>query len=199
MNSEKNLLTVGYALCGSFCTLSSSITVLEELVKKYRVIPVFSENMRLIDTRFGNASDITARIEEITNKRAITTIAQAERVGPEKLFDIMVIAPCTGNTLAKLSHGIIDSTVAMTAKAHIRNERPLVIALASNDALSAGLSNIAEMIKRKNVYFVPMRQDDYKNKPNSLVADFTLVEKTVEMALTAKQIEPILLSPLPKE
>lgn len=186
---------LGLAMCGSFCTLASVIALLPDLVKEYTVIPVFSETMRRTDTRFGRADDLTGRIEAITGNRPITSLVEAETVGPRKLFDILAIAPCTGNTLSKLAHGITDNTVTMTAKAHVRNGRPLVLAVASNDALAAGLGNFGVMANKKGVYFVPLRQDDPVKKPFSLIADFTCLPRTLEEALQGRQYQPVLLPP----
>lgn len=188
---KKNV--IGYAFCGSFCTLASSIRVLEKLLADYEVIPIFSEKMASYDTRFGRAEELTGRIETLCGHTAIRTVVEAERIGPEKLFDALVIAPCTGNTLAKLARGMVDSAVPMAAKAHLRNNRPLLIALASNDALSAGLSNLGEVILRKNIYLVPLGQDDPQGKPTSLVADFEKIPEALAEALAGRQIQPLLL------
>ena len=190
----KEKLTLGLAFCASFCTLKSVIALLPSLCEDYRVIPIFSETVRSTDTRFGKAEELMNEIVTLTGERPITSIKEAEPIGPEKRFDILAIAPCTGNTLAKLSHGIIDATVPMAVKAHLRNERPLVIALASNDALTKGLSNIAAMIDRKHCYFVPLGQDDPIRKPASLVADFTKLPDTLREALRERQLQPILLT-----
>lgn len=186
-------ITVGFAFCGSFCTHAAVKDVLTALTANYRVIPIFSEAVQTTSTRFGNAREFCQSIEEITGEAAIQTIVEAETIGPKKLFDIMVIAPCTGNTLAKLAHGIIDATVPMAAKAHLRNGRPLLIALASNDALAQGLANIAALTVRKNCYFVPLGQDDPIKKPTSLVADFTKIPSAIEAALAGRQLQPMLL------
>lgn len=186
-------LTIGLAICGSFCTHSAIKTVLADLTARYRVIPIFSEAVQNTSTRFGVAETFCQSVEAITGERAIRTIVEAETIGPKKLFDLLAIAPCTGNTLAKMAHGIIDATVPMAAKAHLRNARPLVIALASNDALAQGLSNIAAMTVRKHCYFVPLGQDDPIHKPTSLVADFHKLPATIEEALKGRQIQPMLL------
>ena len=187
-------LTLGLAICGSFCTHAVIKDVLPTLTARYRVIPIFSESVQNTDTRFGKANDFCREIEAICQNSAIRTVVFAETIGPKKLFDVLAIAPCTGNTLAKLAHGIIDATVPMAAKAHLRNERPLVIALASNDALAQGLSNLAALTVRKHCYFVPLGQDDPIRKPTSLVADFTLLPNTVEKALEEKQLQPMLIA-----
>ncbi|MBQ7365289.1 MAG: dipicolinate synthase subunit B [Clostridia bacterium] len=191
----KEKLTVGFAFCGSFCTLSRAIEAMKRLAEDYDVIPIFSERMASTDTRFGKAEAITDTIVKIAKHTPITTITEAETVGPQKLFDLLVIAPCTGNTLAKLANGIIDSTVPMAAKAHLRNERPLLLALASNDALSTGLLNVATLTVRKHCYFVPLSQDDPWQKPFSLVAHFDLIPEAAKAALAGKQLQPMLLSP----
>ena len=186
-------LTLGLAICGSFCTHEKLLKILPSLTERYRVVPIFSECVQTTSTRFGRAEEFCQAIEAITKERAIRTIVEAETVGPQKLFDILAIAPCTGNTLAKLAHGIIDATVPMTAKAHLRNARPIVIALSSNDALAQGLSNLASVITRKNIYFVPFEQDDPIQKPTSLVADLEKLPETLDAALRGAQIQPILI------
>ena len=185
-------LTVGLAICGSFCTHQALLDILPTLCEHYRIIPIFSERVQTTSTRFGNAEEFCRKVETLCGERAIRTVEEAETVGPQKRFDLLAIAPCTGNTLAKLAHGIIDATVPMTAKAHLRNARPLVISLASNDALSQGLSNIAALIVRKHCYFVPLYQDDPIRKPTSLIADLTKLPDTIEKALAGRQIQPIL-------
>lgn len=184
---------IGFAFCGSFCTLAPAIEAMQALLSDYRVMPIFSEKMASTDTRFGRARDITDRISGLCATDPITTVAEAERIGPQKLFDAMVIAPCTGNTLAKIALGITDGCVTMAAKAHLRNERPLVIAPASNDALSAGLKNLGLLTTRKNIYFVPFGQDDPYGKPHSLVADFTKLSEALALALRGIQLQPLLL------
>ncbi len=193
MNGTQIKPTVGFAFCGSFCTLTDATKALSALQENYTTLPIFSERMASTDTRFGKAQDITARIEAIARHRGIRTVEEAEAIGPMKLLDAMVIAPCTGNTLAKLALGITDGCVTMAAKAHLRNNRPLLIALASNDALSAGLRNLGMLTVRKNIYFVPLGQDDPVKKPTSLVADFTRLTASLEEALAGRQIQPLLL------
>ncbi len=183
----------GYAICGSFCTHSASLAALTLLCEERDVIPIISYNAATTDTRFGTAKELLSRVESICSRRAVTTIVDAEPLGPKSPMDALIIAPCTGNTLAKLANGITDTPVTMAAKAHLRCSRPLVIALASNDALSANLKNIAIMAEKKNVYFVPMKQDDIENKPYSLVADFHLIEKTLAMAEEGRQIRPLFI------
>ena len=185
---------IGYALCGSFCTFKDSYEVLGRLIKEYGdIIPIMSFNAYKTDTRFGKSAEWNGKIEDICQKKIIDTISDAEPLGPKIALDALVIAPCTGNTLAKLANGITDTPVCMAAKAHLRSDRPLIIALASNDAMSANLANIATLLTRKNVYFVPMKQDDPVKKPHSLVADFSLLSETLEKALEGKQLRKLFL------
>lgn len=187
-------MKIGIAFCGSFCTTNEVIEVCENLVSSgYELTPIFSKHVETIDTRFGKSGEIVGKIAKICQNEPITDIVSAERIGPDRMFDALVIAPCTGNTLAKLAQGITDNTVTMSAKSHLRNERPLIIALASNDALSAGAVNLGILLNRKNYYFVPLGQDNAYEKPNSLVADMKLIEKTITQAMQSKQIQPILL------
>ncbi len=187
-------MTVGYAFCGSFCTLEKSFEQLEKIKSLgHEIIPIVNESVCSTDTRFGKAQDIYDRIVYISSRQPIHTVKDAEPLGPKIKLDIMLIAPCTGNTLAKMAHGISDTTVTMAAKAHLRSNRPLLIALASNDAMSANLSNIAALLNRKNVYFVPMKQDDTVNKPHSLVADFSYLESCMLDALDGKQSRPLFI------
>lgn len=184
---------IGFAMCGSYCTFSKAIEQLKLLVEfGYDIIPIMSENAYSTDTRFGESKKFVAEIEEITGKKVIHTIEGAEPIGPKKMCDLILISPCTGNTLAKLSNGITDTAVTMAAKSHLRILRPVLIALATNDALGATAQNIGTMINRKNIYFVPLGQDDCVKKPTSMVADFTLIPQAVEMALENKQIQPIM-------
>ncbi len=185
---------IGYALCGSFCTFSSSFEALKELKNKYvNIIPIMSFNAYNTDTRFGKSAEWVEKIESLCGRKIINTIADAEPLGPKISLDALVIAPCTGNTLAKLANGITDTPVCMAAKAHLRSDRPLVIALASNDAMSANLGNLGTLLSRKNVFFVPMHQDEPVKKPHSLVADLSLLPKTLEDALSGKQTRKLFL------
>ncbi len=189
-------LRVGYAFCGSFCTFAKSMAVLEKLAGMYQhVQPIVSEISAATDTRFGAAHDFMKEMERICDKRVISTIAAAEPIGPKGLLDVLVIAPCTGNTLAKMALGVTDSSVTMAAKAHLRNQRPVVVAVSTNDGLSTSLGNIGELLCRKHVYFVPFTQDDPQRKPNSLVADFSLIPDAIQAALRGEQLQPILLEP----
>lgn len=187
--------TVGFALCGSFCTFKKVIPQMKKLVQDgYKVIPIMSPTAYSTDTRFGKAQDFNKEIEEICNEKIIYTISGAEPIGPKELLDVLVIAPCTGNTLGKLSNGISDTSVTLATKAHLRNQRPVIIAVSTNDALGTSARNIGTLINSKYIYFVPMRQDDHINKPNSIVADFNYIPDTVKEVLTTnKQPQPILL------
>ncbi len=189
-------LKLGFALCGSFCTLEKAVSALERAAARYgTVLPILSEAVEGTDTRFGRAEDWRARVEAACGRPAVTTVAAAEPIGPKKLLDALVICPCTGNTLAKLAHGVTDGPVTMAAKAHLRNGRPLVLAIATNDGLSAAAPNLGALLGRRNVYFVPFGQDDCRGKPTSLIADFGRLEETVEAALRGEQVQPLLLGP----
>lgn len=180
---------IGFALCGSFCTIRYALAQLEKLCISYPVQGIMSENAFQTDTRFSPARDVAERVESLTGRRVIHSIVDAEPLGPATPLDALILCPCTGNTLAKMASGITDTAVTMAAKAQLRGNRPLIIALASNDALSANLKNIGEMLTRKGVYFVPMRQDDPEKKPHSLVADFSLLPVTLEAALSGHQFQ----------
>ena len=187
--------TVGFALCGSFCTFKKVIPQMKKLVDEgYKVIPIMSHTAYNTDTRFGKAKDFNDEIEKICKEEIIHTITGAEPIGPKELLDVLVIAPCTGNTLGKLANVISDTSVTLATKAHLRNQRPVIIAVSTNDALGASAKNIGLLMNRKNIYFVPMEQDDYINKPNSIVADFKYIPDTVrEVLATKSQPQPILL------
>ena len=190
-------IRVGFAVCGSYCTFSAVFPALETLAALYgQVQPIFSERAAATDTRFGPAAEFLTRAERICGAAPITSIRAAEPIGPKKLLDVLVIAPCTGNTLAKLAAGVTDSSVTMAAKAHMRNRRPLVIAPSTNDGLSVSLRNLGELAMRKHVYLVPFRQDDPAGKPNSLVADMGLIPAAVDAALQGVQLQPVLLKSL---
>ena len=185
---------IGYAICGSFCTFDSSVGVLKELKKKYTdIIPIMSFNAYDTDTRFGKSCDWINVVEDICGKKIINTIEAAEPLGPKIALDALVISPCTGNTLAKLANGITDTPVCMAAKAHLRQDRPLLIGLASNDAMSANLGNLSKLLMRKSVYFVPMNQDEPVKKPHSLVCDFSLIPEALEEALRGRQMRKLFL------
>ena len=183
---------LGLALCGSYCTYAKLFAAAEALKKDYELVPIMSETAAETDTRFGRAAEHIRRLMELTGRTVITTIAEAEPLGPAEPLDALLIAPCTGNTLAKLANGVTDSAVLMAAKAHLRNGRPLVIALSTNDGLSASAENIGRLLNRKSVFFVPFGQDDPAKKPRSLQADFSLLGEAVEAALRGEQLQPIL-------
>lgn len=185
---------LGYAFCGSFCTLKRSCDALESLVREgYEVQPIMSEITYSEDSRFQSAKELRERVERLTGRKIIHTVQDAEPLGPATPMDALIISPCTGNTLSKLAVGVTDTAVTMAAKAHMRSDRPLLIALATNDALSRNLQNIAALINRKNVYFVPMRQDDPIGKPHSLVAEMSLIGECLSMAVSDMQYRPIFL------
>lgn len=187
-------ITVGYAFCGSFCTISDSIKALKELAKQnIKIIPIMSQIVYSTDTRFGKAQDIINEVEEICGQKTIHNIASAEPIGPKNLLDIIIVAPCTGNTLAKIALGITDTPVTMAVKAHLRNNKPVVLAPATNDALGASCKNIGLLHNTKNIFFVPYRQDDPHSKNNSLVCDFSLIPQTTEYAIEGKQIQPVII------
>jgi dipicolinate synthase subunit B len=185
---------IGYAFCGSFCTLSASLDALGKLIDAgVDILPIFSERVAETNTRFWKAKEFTQTVETLCGKKGIYTIVEAEPLGPRVHLDALVIAPCTGNTLAKIANGITDGVVPMAAKAHIRSDRPLLLALASNDAMSATLPSLAHLLEKKHVYFVPLRQDDPEKKPHSLVADFSRVPECLTSALHGKQVRPLFL------
>lgn len=190
------MTTVGFAICGSFCTFKAVFEEVKRLKDAgYDIIPIMSDNSYTLDTRFGDAVHWRRQFTEITGNRIIHTIPQAEPIGPQKLLDALIIAPCTGNTLAKLTWGVTDTSVTLAAKAHLRNGRPLIIAPSTNDALSNAGKNIGALLNYKNIYFVPFGEDDAIKKPTSMVADFTQIQPTLELALKGKQIQPIILEP----
>lgn len=186
-------MTVGFAVCGSHCTFSQMFPAMEELAKHHTVIPIFSQAAASTDTRFGSAREHLQRAEAICGCAPILTVAQAEPIGPKKLLDALVIAPCTGNTLAKLAHSIADSPVTMAAKSHLRNRRPILIGVSTNDALAGAAENIGKLLGRRHYYFIPFGQDDPYNKPTSMVADFTKLMPALDAALEGRQLQPILL------
>lgn len=184
---------IGFAFCGSYCTFEKAIGSLKKISQMYEnVTPLMSENAYGTDTKYGTAQSHIDRIEALCKKKVISTIRDAEPFGPKALIDIFIIAPCTGNTLAKLSAGITDSSVTMAAKANLRNNRPVLIAVSTNDGLSGNASNIGKLLNRKNIFFVPFYQDDPLNKPCSLVADFDLLPDAAEAALRGVQLQPLL-------
>ncbi len=185
---------IGFAFTGSFCTLRPALREMEGLIRAGEEIrPILSYNVKNTDTRFYAAADFCRDVTQIAGRPPIDTIPDAEPLGPREPLELLIIAPCTGNTLAKLAHGITDTPVTMAAKAHLRSERPLLIAAATNDALSANLENIARLSMRKNVYFVPLAQDDPEKKPFSLVADFTRLPEALDAARKGKQLRPLFI------
>lgn len=186
--------TVGFAVCGSFCTHAKAMEALEQVKAQFaRVVPIVSEVTADTDTRFGRAHDLMREMERICDHRVIATVKAAEPIGPQKLLDLLIIAPCTGNTLGKLAAGITDTSVTMAAKAHLRNERPVLIAPSTNDGLAASAASIGALLPRKYIYFVPFGQDDFEKKPTSLVADFSRVAQAAQAALEGRQLQPLLL------
>lgn len=186
-------IRLGVAMCGSFCTFKLVLEELERLAKDYDITPIMSQGAAFTDTRFGKAEDFRRRVAEICGREPITTIADAEPIGPRALLDVLVIEPCTGNTLGKLANGITDTPVTMAAKAHLRNGRPLVLAVSTNDALGASARNIGTLMNAKNIFFVPVRQDSPRGKPASLVADFSETAAAIKSALEGRQTQPLLL------
>ena len=186
--------TIGYGITGSFCTFEKTKIAVGELVKLgAAVVPIFSYNVQRMDTRFGGAKEFMEAVEEITGNHGIKTIQEAEPIGPKANLDVMVIAPCTGNTMAKLWNGITDSPVLMASKAHLRNQKPLVISISTNDAMGMNFKNIGNLMNTKNIYFVPFGQDDYKNKPASLIGDLKLLPDTIDLAMEGRQIQPVVV------
>ena len=186
-------MNIGFAMCGSFCTYAEVFPIMELLARDYRVTPIFSNAAATVDSRFGTAADHLQQAAEICGKFPLKTIAEVEPIGPKKLLDALVVAPCTGNTLAKLAHSIADTPVTMAVKSHLRNGRPVVIAVSTNDALGGAAENIGKLLARKHYYFVPFRQDDAANKPTSMVADFNRIHEALEAALQGRQLQPLLL------
>lgn len=187
-------LTIGFAMCGSFCTHAQAMSALEQVQARWHnVVPIVSECTADTDTRFGTAHDLMREIERICDHRVISSVKAAEPIGPQKLLDLLIICPCTGNTLGKLAAGITDTSVTMAAKAHLRNGRPLLIAPATNDGLATSAVNIGTLLSRKYIYFVPFGQDDPEKKPTSLITDFSLVADAAQAALEGQQLQPLLL------
>lgn len=185
--------TIGFAMCGSFCTFQKALDAAKNLKSAGAdIIPIMSETAYSTDTRFGTALNFRKELEEITGRQILHTVYETEPIGPKKLLDALVILPCTGNTLAKLSNAVADSSVTLAAKAHLRNKRPLIIGVSTNDGLGAAAENIGRLLARKHCFFIPFGQDDYIHKPNSLVADFTKLNITINNALENKQFQPIL-------
>ena len=186
-------MEIGFAMCGSFCTYAEVFPVMELLAAQHRLTPIFSFVSASIDSRFGTAEAHLDRARQICGRSPLQTIAGVEPIGPKKLLDALIIAPCTGNTLAKLAHSIADTPVTMAAKSHLRNGRPVIIAISTNDALAGAAENIGKLLSRRHYYFVPFRQDDPQKKPTSIVADFRRIPETLDAALAGRQIQPLLL------
>ena len=186
-------MEIGFALCGSFCTYEQVFPVMEELAESHHVIPIFSFAAAATDSRFGSATEHLERARKICGRSPLRTIEGVEPIGPKKMLDALIIAPCTGNTIAKLAHSITDTPVTMAAKSHLRNGRPVIVAVSTNDGLAGAAENIGKLLARKHYYFVPFGQDDPLSKPTSLVSDFAKIPQTLESALEGKQIQPILI------
>ncbi len=186
-------MRIGFAMCGSFCTFSEVFPQMENLCREHTVTPIFSDSSYSISSRFGTARAHIETAESLCGCSVLHTIEEVEPIGPKKLFDILIIAPCTGNTLAKLAHSIADSPVTMAAKSHLRNGRPLLIALSTNDGLAGAAENIGRLLWRKHCYFVPFRQDDPAGKPTSLIADFSRIPAAMDAAMEHRQLQPVLL------
>lgn len=187
-------MNLGFAITGSFCTHEKILKEMKHLIDLgYNIIPILSTNVATLDTRVGTCESIIKRIREITGKEPIKTIQEAEPIGPKGMIDILVVAPCTGNTLAKIANAITDTPVTMITKAHLRNNKPVIIGVSTNDGLGLNLKNIAQLMTTKNMFFIPFGQDDPIKKPNSLVADFSKIDDTIKEAIIGKQIQPILL------
>lgn len=183
---------IGWAMTGSFCTLKNYLPVMKTLAENNSILPIFSFSVASSNNRFVNAKEFYQQVWDIAHNQPITTIEDAEPIGPKKLLDVLIVAPCTGNTLAKLNNAITDTPVLMAIKAHLRNDRPVIIAVSTNDALSSNLVNIGGLMYKKNIFFVPMFQDDPKNKTRSMTSDIDLIIPTVESALNGIQIQPII-------
>lgn len=186
-------MKIGFALCGSFCTYSEIFPIMARLAAEHTVIPIFSHTAAVLDSRFGLSGEHLSRAEQITGHTPLLTLSDVEPIGPKKMLDVLVIAPCTGNTLAKLAHSIADTPVTMAAKSHLRNGGTVVIGISTNDGLAGAAENIGRLLARKHYYFVPFRQDDPVKKPTSLVADFQQLPETVEAAFHGTQLQPLLL------
>lgn len=187
--------TIGFAMCGSFCTFEKSLAQLEFLAQTYNILPLMSQTAYETDTRFGKAADWVAQVEKITGREVLHTLVQAEPIGPKGLVDAMVVCPCTGNTLSKIAAGITDTPVTMAVKSSLRIGIPVVLCCATNDAMAASGPNLLRLLNTKNVYLVPLRQDDPVKKPVSLVADFSLLPRAIALALEGRQLQPVFLPP----
>lgn len=187
------MIRLGLGICGSFCTFDELREVLEGLCREFAVTPILSAAAWETDTRFGTAAEFAAALEALTGQTPITTLQAAEAIGPQRLLDVLAVAPCTGNTLGKLAGGIADSTVTFACKAQLRNERPVVLAVSTNDGLSGSAANLGLLLNRRHYYFVPFGQDDPAGKPRSLKADLSLLGETVREALAGRQLQPVLI------
>lgn len=193
-NNTLSGLRIGFGITGSFCTISKVLPIIEELTAKGAdILPILSKTAAETDTRFGKASDLRRMLEGITGKEPVSEIAAVEPIGPKKMLDVMVVEPCTGNSIAKIAGGISDTPVTLAVKSHLRNNRPVVVAVSTNDGLSGNIRNIGSLLTRKNIYIVPFGQDDCANKENSLVSDFSLTESAIKSALTGSQLQPLLI------
>lgn len=186
-------MNIGFALTGSFCTFSQVYPIMQKLCSEHTVIPIMSQNSCRIDSRFGSAQEHILKAQSLTGHVPLQTLEDVEPIGPKKLLDLLIIAPCTGNTLAKLASGIADTPVTMAAKSHLRNGRPIVVALSTNDALAGAAPNIGLLLNRRYYYFVPFRQDDPFHKPTSMVADFSKIPQTAVLAMEGKQLQPLII------
>ena len=186
-------MTIGFAMCGSFCTFSQVFPVMERLAQNHKIVPIFSPAVCTINSRFGTAAGHMQRATDICGVSPLHGIQEVEPIGPKKLLDALIIAPCTGNTLSKLAHSVADTAVTMAAKSHLRNGRPVIVAMSTNDALAGAAENIGRLLVRKHYYFVPFGQDDAYGKPTSLVADFKQIPEALESALMGRQLQPILV------
>ncbi len=187
-------IKLGFAMCGSFCTINDALNEMTELKNKgFDITPIFSEVVSKFDTRFTKAKELRDTVEELCENKVISSIVEAEPIGPKRMFDLLLVCPCTGNTLAKLANGITDSTVTMAVKAHLRNNKPVVLSIATNDALGGSAKNIGLLLNMKNIYFTPFRQDDPIKKEKSIIADFSKNYSTIIEALNGKQITPLLI------
>ena len=186
-------MKIGFAFCGSFCNHPELLKLYEDIAREHEIVPILSENAAKYSTRFGTAEDFVTRVEALAGRKAVRNIVEAEPLGPQGAMEVLVIAPCTGNTIAKLANGIADTPVTLAAKAHLRNEAPIILAVSTNDALAGNAANIGALLNRKHYYFVPFRQDSPQKKPRSMVADFSKLTDTVCHALQGEQIQPILL------
>lgn len=187
--------TIGFAMCGSFCTFDKAVAQMKALAGSYQILPIMSQNAYSTDTRFGKAGDWVAQVEEISGKEVVHTIVQAEPIGPKGMVDLLTVTPCTGNTLSKIANGITDTPVTMAVKSALRIGIPVVLCCATNDAMAASGPNLLRLLNTKNVYLVPLRQDDPVKKPVSLVAEFSMLPRAIEFAMEGKQLQPVFLPP----